>query len=45
MDVVDVEAMAQLKYGEYISPESANLSSYIYPNALNVHTVNAPVDA
>ena len=44
MDVVDIEAIAQLECGEYVGPKSADLSCYIYPKTLNAHIVNAPAD-
>ena len=43
-DVVDIEAIAQLERGEYISPKSADLSRYIHPKTLNAHVVNTPAD-
>ena len=45
MDVVDIEAVAQLKHCECVSPKSTNLSCYIYPKTFNVYIVNAPADA
>ena len=44
VDIVDVETVSKFQLGEHFCPKCTHLNSYIYPGALNVNIMDAPVD-
>ena len=43
--VVNVETVSQFQLSEHFCPKGTNLSSYIYPKALDTDIMDTPVNA